>query len=165
MWTGWNVINSTNVLQKQIVCYIKPIQLPHTRTDVVKETIKRSIDIANIVKQRLQKEYNLKNPQPVITFLLCLDLSFFSSLRKFIEGSSGPYILSKCDIVAIGSMNKFLKGKMYSRCGRGNMILAVSMEGLHFERFLNENYFDDKEAILEEFEAYTNTDQKIFLKK
>ena len=57
-------------------------------------------------------------------------------------------------------MNKFLKGKMYSRCGRGNMILAVSMEGLHFERFLNENYFDDKEAILEEFEAYTNTDQK-----
>ena len=40
------------------------------------------------------------------------------------------------------------------------MILAVSMEGLHFERFLNENYFDDKEATLEEPEAYTNTDQK-----
>ena len=82
MWTGWNVINSTNVLQKQIVCYIKPIQLPHTRTDVVKETIKRSIDIGNIVKQRLQKEYNLKNPQPMITFLLCLDLSFFFIARK-----------------------------------------------------------------------------------
>ena len=34
------------------------------------------------------------------------------------------------------------------------------MEGLQFERFLNENYFDDKEAILEELEAYANTDQK-----
>ena len=40
------------------------------------------------------------------------------------------------------------------------MILAVSMEGLHFERFLNENYIDDKEVILEEVEAYTNADQK-----
>ena len=39
------------------------------------------------------------------------------------------------------------------------MILAVSMEGLYFERFLNENYFDDKGPILEEFEAYTNTEQ------
>ena len=38
------------------------------------------------------------------------------------------------------------------------MILAVQMKGLHFERFLNENYFDDKEAILEELAAYTNTD-------
>ena len=40
------------------------------------------------------------------------------------------------------------------------MILAVSMEGLHFGRFLNENYLDDKEAILEEREAYANTDEK-----
>ena len=34
------------------------------------------------------------------------------------------------------------------------------MKGVHFERFLNENYFDHKEAILEELVAYTNTDQK-----
>ena len=40
------------------------------------------------------------------------------------------------------------------------MILAVSIEGLNFERFLNENYFDDKEAILEELVAYANTTQK-----
>ena len=31
---------------------MKPIQLPPTRTDVVKETMKRSIDIANTIKQR-----------------------------------------------------------------------------------------------------------------
>ena len=36
MWTGWNVINSTNLSQKQTVCYMKPIQLPLTRTIVVK---------------------------------------------------------------------------------------------------------------------------------
>ena len=45
------------------------------------------------------------------------------------------------------------------------MILVVSKEGLHFERFLNENYFHDKEAILEELEAYTNTDQNNISKR
>ena len=51
-WTGWNVIDSTNLLQKQIVCYIKQMQLPPTRTGVVKETMKRSIGIAHEIKQR-----------------------------------------------------------------------------------------------------------------
>ena len=54
---------------------------------------------------------------------------------------------------------------MYNRCWKGSRILEVSKEGLHFERFLNENYFHDKEAILEELEAYTNTDQNNISKK
>ena len=45
------------------------------------------------------------------------------------------------------------------------MILVVSKEGLHFGRFLNENCFHDKEAILEEPEAYTNTAQNNISKK
>ena len=94
-----------------------------------------------------------------------IELSFFSSFGKFIEGSSGPYILSECDIVAMRSMKKFWKGKMYNRCWKGSRILEVSKEGLHFERFLNENYFHDKEAILEELEAYTNTDQNNISKR
>ena len=60
----------------------------------------------------------------------------------------------------MGCMSKSLKGKMYSQCWWGNMILAVSIEGLNFERFLNGNYFDDKEAISEELVAYANTNQK-----
>ena len=74
-----------------------------------------------------------------------IELYFFSSLGKFLEGSGGPYILSECNIVAMGSMDKFLGGNMYNQCRRRNMILAVSMEGLHLEKILNENYFDDKE--------------------
>ena len=144
------MINSTNLPQKQIVCYMKPIQLPPTRTNVVKETMKCSI--VNTVKQRQAfVTYDLaiakiakriqSEESPVYDNLFIMfgsfhiELSFFSSLGKFIEGSGGPYILSECDIVAMGSMNKFLKGKMYNRCGRRNMVLAVSMEGLHFERF------------------------------
>ena len=40
------------MFHKSKFCYIKPIQLLPARTDVVKETMKRSIDIANTVKQR-----------------------------------------------------------------------------------------------------------------
>ena len=129
MWTGWNVINSTNLSQKQTVCYMKPIQLPLTRTIVVKETIKRSINtvkqgqtfltynlaIATIAK-RIQTE---ECPAYVNFFIIFgsfhIELSFFSSLGKCIEGSGGSYILSECDIAAMGSMNKSLKGKMYNR--------------------------------------------------
>ena len=49
-------------------------------------------------------------------------MSFFSSLGRMIEGSGGPYALSESDIVAVGSMNKFLKVKMYNRCRRGNIL-------------------------------------------
>ena len=62
MRTGCNVINSTNVPQKQIVCYMNPVQLPPTRIYVMKETMKRSIDIANT----LNKDKHLSN-----TFLNC----------------------------------------------------------------------------------------------
>ena len=51
-----------------------------------------------------------------------IEMSFFSSLGRRIEGSGGPYALSESDIVAVGSMNKFLKVKMYNRCRRGNIL-------------------------------------------
>ena len=139
--------------------------------------MKRSIDIVNTVKQRqalvtcdlaiakIAKRIQ-SGESPVYDNLFIMfgsfhiKLFFFSLLGKFIEGSGGPFILSECDIIAMGSMNNFSKGQMYNLCRRGNVILAVSMEALHFERFLNENYLDYKEAILEELEAYTNTDQK-----
>ena len=113
----------------------------------------------------MQKRIQSKQCPVYVNFFIIfgsfhIELSFFSSLGKLIEGSGGPYILSECDIAAMGSMNKSLKGKMYNRWGRGNMVLAVSMEGLHFERCLNKNYFDDKETILEELEPYVNTDLK-----
>ena len=37
-----------------------------------------------------------------------------------------------------GSMNKFLKGKMFNRCRRGHTLLATTLEGLHFSRFIED---------------------------
>ena len=136
MQTGCNVISSTRFPEKQIVCYMKPIQLPPTKLMLWKKPWSVQLILQKQYNQdkylshtilqllRLQKEYNLENPQSMIIFSLRLDLFilnflFFSSPGKFIEGSGGPYILSECDIVAMRSMNKFLKGKMYNRCRRG----------------------------------------------
>ena len=52
-----------------------------------------------------------------------------------IEGSSGTYVLSEGDIVAMGSLKNILKGKMYNRCRRGIILLAAAVQGLHFKKF------------------------------
>ena len=38
-----------------------------------------------------------------------------------IEGSGGPYVLSESDIVAMSSMKKILKYKLYNRYHRRNI--------------------------------------------
>ena len=78
-----------------------------------------------------------------------------------IKGSGGPYVLSERDIVVMGSMNKFLKGKMHYRCRRWNILLAEAMQRLHFNKFLND--FNEKidKSVLEELEIWlkvNNTD-------
>ena len=55
-----------------------------------------------------------------------------------IEGSGGPYILSEADIIAMRSMGKFLKGKMYNRCKRRHTLLSTVMQGLYLERFIED---------------------------
>ena len=107
MWAGWNVINSTNLPQKQIVCYTKPIQLSPTRTDVVKETMKHSIDIANTVKQRqafvtynlaiakiakkMQSEESLVYDNLFIIFgTFHIELPFFHRLQNLLKVQVDP---------------------------------------------------------------------------
>ena len=41
-------------------------------------------------------------------------------------------------IIAGGSIKKFLKGKLYNRCRRGNLLLAIAMHGLRLERFIED---------------------------
>ena len=68
--------------------------------------------------------------------------SIFSAIGKLIEGSGGPYLLIESGVIAPGSMNRFLKGKMYNRCRRGNIILSTALHGLHFHSFLMDTHTD-----------------------
>ena len=96
MRTGWNVISSTRLPEKQIVCYMKPIQLPPTKLMLWKKPWSVQLILQKQYNQdkylshtilqllRLQKEYNLENPQSMITFSLCLDLFILNFLFFFI---------------------------------------------------------------------------------
>ena len=46
------------------------------------------------------------------------------------------YLLSEAKIITGGLINKFLKGKSYNHCHRGNLLLATAMHGSHLERFI-----------------------------
>ena len=132
MWTGWNTKRCDKDLPQQTVAYMKPITLPPTRTDVVRETLNRSkavtdecgskftivsydLAIAKIAKQIQCTDY----PEFENVFIqfgqFHTEANVFSSLGKLIEGSGGPYLLTEANVVAIGSMKRFLKGKMYNR--------------------------------------------------
>ena len=42
-------------------------------------------------------------------------------------------------VVAMGSINKFLRGKVYNRRRRGHILLSVAIHGLHLEQLFEHN--------------------------
>ena len=50
---------------------------------------------------------------------------------------------------------------MFNRCGKGSILLAVAMQGLHFKKFLKDFNENIDESVLEELEIWleeTETD-------
>ena len=70
-----------------------------------------------------------------------------SALGKIIAESGGPHILNECEILAKCSLNSFYKGKNYKRYKRMHKLLALGMQCLHFETFLQLQ--DDSQEVLE----------------
>ena len=160
MWLGWNSLSKT-VPIKQRVCYMKHIQLPPTRTDVVKETMKRSqavskdcgqqftvvtydLAIAKVAKQLQSTEAPEFDDMFIMFGAFHIMQNVFSCLGKMIEGSGGPYALAESNIVAPGSLNSFLKGKTYKRCKQGHLKLATVFHGLHLARFMEDVNVSDE---------------------
>ena len=168
MWTGWNTRKHTEVSPQQLAWYMKYMRLPLTRADVVKETLKRSQIVAKECGQKyalvtydltiakIAKRIHCKEtPQFDNAFIMFgsfhIEMAFFSSLGKNIKGSGGPRILSESFVVALGSINKFPRGKDYNRCRCGHIILSAAIHGLHLEQFfehngIHENFIDELES-------------------
>ena len=155
MWHGWNSLHEIDVNPKQKVFYMKHIPLPPTRNDVVKETLKRSQSVAEACGEKYALvTYDLalakiamqiqaaESPAFDNVFVMFgsfhTEMSFFGSLGRFIEGSGGPYVMTESNVIAAGSLNKFLKGKMYNRCRRVHILFSTAMHSLHFEQFLKD---------------------------
>ena len=86
--------------------------------------------------------------------------SIFSGIGKLLEGSGGPYFLSEAGVVDMGgSLNRFLKGKMYNRCRRGHLLLSSALHGLHFNRFVEDLNIGNE--IIVEIEAWDRLDSEM----
>ena len=55
IWTGWDIRKRTKTSPQQLVCYMNQEQLPPTRADVVKETLKFS----QVAEEEYGQKYNL----------------------------------------------------------------------------------------------------------
>ena len=161
MWHGWNSLKEVDINPQQKVFYMQHIKLPPTRNDVVKETLRRSqivasecnepyalvtydLAVAKIAKQIQATEKPLFDNVFIMFGSFHIEMSYFSSLGRIIEGSGGPYVLTEMEAVAPGSLNKFLKSKMYNRCRRVHILFSTALHALHFETFMQDEEFSDK---------------------
>ena len=132
MWTGWNSLVTVDLLPSQRIAYMKNLNLPPTRLDVVAETLN--------ISQRVAKEcgdkyavvtYDLAVAKPALQIqaeekpryddvFVCFGafhifLAFFGSLGHIIDSSGGPHLLTETEVLAPGSLNGFILGKHYNR--------------------------------------------------
>ena len=159
MWTGWITEQFIEKCPRQCVEYRQHIPFPPTRTDVVKETIVQSkrvsqecgstfaiitydLAIAKIAKKIQNEEPDEFKDVFIMFGAFHIEGSIFSTNGKLIEGSGGPCLLIESSVIAPGSMNRFLKGKMYNHCRRGHIMLSTALHGLHFQSFLMDTHTD-----------------------
>ena len=81
-----------------------------------------------------------------------LELAMFRAIGTYIAESGGPYVLNECFVLAKRSTKSFQKEKSYKRCRKLHGLLALAMESLHFQAFIdsNENGSNNIELIKDE---------------
>ena len=100
---------------------------------------------AKIAKQ-IQSEDFPKFDEVFMFGVFHIALNILSSIGKIIEVSGGPSVLLQAKIVAPGSINQFLKEKMYNRCKRGHRLLGTAFHGLHLDKFIED--MTDKDNLI-----------------
>lgn len=130
-------------LPLQRICYMDPISRSPTNNDVVRETMTRTMNVANetgqgygIVPYDFQvalEAYSIQAIEaPLFDKLLVMlghfhiDLAFYGAVGIFLNDSGIEFILSEANILAEGSMMGFIKGKFYNRCTRTINYLQTS---------------------------------------
>ena len=136
------------------------IQFPPTALSTVIETLRRSQEVAKECGEdyavvtydlgiaRPAKQIQLEESPKFDNAFIMLgsfhtELAYFSALGRFIEGSGGPFALCEASVFATGSLNKFLKGKMYNRCRRSHILLFAVLHSLHLDHFFQDVEIDD----------------------
>lgn len=183
MWVGFNVLIVSDKTVKQNVFYLTPINESPTKNAVVLETMRRTIQASEECGQRYaeahydlaitSKAFKIQNTAIRLyndTYIARLfihvgafhvQMSMFKAVGKYIEDCGLSQIMVDAGLLASGSVNSFLTGKHFNRCKRLHPLIALTIEIMHFEYFLqNEEVILSPESFefLKTFLASKHTD-------
>ena len=126
---------------------------PPTQHDVVNETMKRNLVIAEECKEDfIATNYDLAIAKPASQLLDTMRLKFdkvfvcfgafhimfryLSAIGYLIDGAGAAHILMESGTLTKSSLNAFLSGKHYNQSRRMHMLLATAMRIKHMDLFL-----------------------------
>ena len=153
MWDGYHSIIQKDNTPLQKVSYLMPINASPTSNSVVWKTLKVAKKIANDCGCKyMQTTCDLaiakvscsirSKEKPVLNDIFNhigifhIKCAFAKYLGTYIDGSGLINVLLDSAIIAAGSLNSFLSGKNYNRCKRIHLTIALALQKLHFQEFL-----------------------------
>ena len=169
MWAGFNASYYTDHLPKQVVHCMPNLKQPPTSMDVVVETLRITKRCASECQQKYGiVTYDLNIAKPAMqmqateaplyddVFIMFgafhIQMCFFKAIGKIVAESSGPNMLTECEVMAPGSLRGFIYGTHFNRCKRIHPIMALALRVLHFREFLSVyGHQEDLKDVLQRF--------------
>ncbi|CAH2228320.1 jg1066, partial [Pararge aegeria aegeria] len=166
MWVGFHSKILIDDSRVQKVSYLTPINESPTNHSTVLKTLELSQDIANECQAPyIQITYDLaiartsyciqaqESPRFDNIFIhlgaFHIELAFFNAVGTFIEDCGLSNIMTECELIANGSVSGFISGKNYNRCKRLHSLVALALQQLHFEAFLENKQLTVDESVFE----------------
>lgn len=174
MWIGANNLIYEDKSNQQQVCYLTTINQSPTHAAVVRETMLRSLKAAEeLGEEYMQVTYDLgiakiamqiqatEKPSFDKVFIhlgvFHVLLAYYKAVGKFINGSGISEALGDAGLLASGSVNGFISGKNYNRCKRLYPMLALVIQILHFEAFLEQQRISLGEEDCDKLKKFLST--------
>lgn len=166
MWVGYHskIFIDNSPVQK--ISYLTPINDSPTNHSTVLQTLELSQKIAEECHAPyIQVTYDLaiarisyciqtqESPKFDNIFIhmgaFHIEMAFFKAVGFFIEDCGLTHIMTECDLIADGSVTGFIAGKNYNRCKRLHSLMAMSLQQLHFEAFLENKNITVENSVIE----------------
>lgn len=166
MWVGYHskILIDESPLQK--VSYLTPINYSPTNNATVLKTLELSQAIANECQAPfIQITYDLaiarasyciqaqEAPKFNNIFIhlgaFHIEMAFFKAVGTFIDGCGLSHVMTECNLIANGSIAGFITGKNYNRCKRIHSQIALVLQQLHFQSFLEKKNITIQESVLD----------------
>ena len=171
-WIGWNSLVTPTPDHIHQVWYLPHISLSPTQHSIVADTMNRSLIVAMEASKtsiavtydlaiskftmQIQNQESPKHNQLFINIgAFHIELAFFKDFGKFLGESGGPYVLQEAEVLAKSSIRSFLEGTNYKRCKIFHEVLAVALEVMLYEQYLN-TIEDKDESIATTYQEIKN---------